>query len=77
MTTGTVLCLHTGNFPNTQLFIACPPPGDEHTQEEKVLRDENMHRRALEGKSRLKKKNLVSIAFLSFTYKESPELFAH
>lgn len=67
MTTGTVLCLHTGNFPNTQLFIACPPPGDEHTQEEKVLRDENMHRRALEGKSRLKKKKSSEHCF-SFFY---------
>lgn len=58
MTTGTLLCLRTGNFPDTQLLIVCPPPGDEHAQEKKVLRDENRHRRAPDGKYSLKKKKI-------------------
>lgn len=48
--------MHTGNFPNTQLFIVCPPPGDEDTQEEKVLSGENRHRRTPKDKYGLKNK---------------------
>lgn len=60
-------------LPSTQLFTACPPPGDEQPQEEKALRDENMHRKAPESKSRLKKPP-ASIASPSRTHEDSPEL---